>query len=67
MPEAARPGPRVGLCSVCTHARQVISTRGSTFWLCSRAQADPRFRKYPPLPVLTCPGFEALRDDLALE
>lgn len=29
------------------------------FWLCERAVREPtRFRKYPPLPVLRCAGFE---------
>jgi len=36
----------------------VAAARGSTFWLCTRAATDARFRKYPPLPVLRCPGFE---------
>lgn len=48
----------VGLCSVCGYARRIVSGRGSTFWLCERSKRDPSFRKYPPLPVRTCPGFE---------
>jgi hypothetical protein len=28
------------------------------FWLCARSADDPRFAKYPRLPVLRCPGFE---------
>ncbi len=50
--------PAVGLCSACRYAQQVVSGRGSTFWLCGRARDDSRFRKYPPLPVSRCPGFE---------
>jgi hypothetical protein len=50
--------PAVGLCSVCRHVNPVRSARGSLFWRCGRAATDPRFRKYPPLPVLRCPGFE---------
>jgi hypothetical protein len=46
-----------GLCGDCAYARVVDSGR-STFYLCERALTDPRFRKYPPLPVLTCPGYE---------
>ena len=53
-----RPDPRVGLCSVCAHARAVSSARGSTFWMCERALTEPGYRKYPPLPVRGCPGFE---------
>jgi hypothetical protein len=47
----------VGLCARCDHARRVTSAKGSTFWLCERSRADPRFRKYPPLPVRHCLGF----------
>lgn len=52
--------PSVGLCSICIHARRVANTRGSIFWLCDRALADPRFRKYPALPVVSCFGFESV-------
>ena len=48
----------VGLCGRCTFAQQIPSSRGSVFWLCERAESDPRFRKYPPLPVRHCVGFE---------
>jgi hypothetical protein len=40
------------------HARTIRSAKGSEFWLCERAQSDPHFKKYPPLPVLRCSGFE---------
>ena len=50
--------PRVGLCSLCLNARQIQSGKGSLFWLCELSQRDPRFRKYPPLPVARCDGFE---------
>ena len=53
----------VGLCSACRHARTVTSARGSTFWLCELSVADARFRKYPPLPVVRCPGFETPAPD----
>ena len=32
--------------------------RGSTFWRCRRADGEPRFLRYPPLPVSHCDGFE---------
>jgi hypothetical protein len=48
----------VGLCPVCTHAQVQQSARGSRFWRCLRADDDPRFRRYPPLPVRACPGLE---------
>lgn len=55
------PAPFPGLCGDCAHARVVDSGR-STFYLCERALGDPRFDKYPVLPVLACPGYQ--RPDL---
>lgn len=49
----------VGLCGGCVHARRVVSDRGSAFLLCGRAATERRFARYPQLPVLRCPGFEA--------
>ncbi|HEX9621040.1 MAG TPA: hypothetical protein VF989_12945 [Polyangiaceae bacterium] len=49
----------VGLCAECRHARKVTSVKRSTFWMCRRSAADARYRKYPPLPVIACDGFEA--------
>ncbi|PYM41996.1 MAG: hypothetical protein DME12_09535 [Candidatus Rokuibacteriota bacterium] len=52
----------MGLCALCRHARSVTSARGSTFVLCGRSAFDPRFPKYPALPVLRCEGVEPERD-----
>lgn len=49
---------RVGLCADCTSLRRVTSSRDYAFYLCGRAASDPRFAKYPVLPVLTCRGFD---------
>ena len=38
--------------------RRVESERGSVFYLCGRAATDPRFPKYPRLPVRECAGHE---------
>lgn len=46
-----------GLCGDCAHARVVDGGR-SSFYLCERALADQRYRKYPVLPVLACPGYQ---------
>ena len=54
-----RPSPRAGLCDSCRHQRLVHNTRGSTFSLCQRSRSDPRFPRYPRVPVLNCTGFEA--------
>jgi hypothetical protein len=53
-----------GLCAACRHGRRTANKRGSSFWLCERSKTDPRFVRYPALPVLACPGFE-LRSDPA--
>lgn len=47
-----------GLCATCVHARRVVSGRGSEFLMCGRAKSDPRFARYPALPVTFCPGHE---------
>jgi hypothetical protein len=49
----------VGLCARCAFASPQAGARGSRFWRCRRADADPAFARYPALPVLRCPGFEA--------
>ena len=46
-----------GLCDRCIHQRVVHSGRGSEFSLCERSFDDPRFPKYPRVPVGSCPGF----------
>ena len=45
------------------HQRLVRSGRGSRFSLCERSFDDPRFPKYPRVPVLSCPGFERRCDE----
>lgn len=47
----------IGLCARCVHAKQIETPR-SVFWMCGLAATDPRFPKYPRLPVLQCAGFE---------
>jgi len=56
--EAQRRG--IGLCADCRFMRVIESDRGSTFYLCERSTTDPRFPKYPRLPVLRCAGYESL-------
>lgn len=48
---------RVGLCLDCRHSRTVENRRGKVFYLCRLSRSDPRFPKYPPLPVIRCPGY----------
>jgi hypothetical protein len=63
---APPPLPEVGLCSICRHARPQASARGARFWRCERAASDPAYRRYPPLPVRTCAGFEPGEADARL-
>jgi hypothetical protein len=56
-------GPH-GLCETCVHAR-VVPTPRSEFVLCGRSADDPRYAKYPRLPVHACAGYEAARNDPA--
>ena len=51
----------VGLCASCVHAVRQEGARGSQFWRCLRADDDPAYRRYPPLPVRSCPGHETAR------
>ena len=53
----------VGLCAACSNARRIESRRGSAFYLCGRAEAEPAYERYPGLPVRECAGFEALRPE----
>jgi hypothetical protein len=50
---------RFGLCGHCSHGQTLDSKTGSRFLFCGRARLDPRYAKYPPMPVFACPGFEA--------
>jgi hypothetical protein len=47
------------LCASCRQARAIVSSRGSVFTRCERSNNDPRFPRYPTLPVLACPGYDA--------
>lgn len=58
---------QVGLCLVCEHTRLVQTPRGSTFHRCARAEVDPRYAKYPRLPVMQCAGFQPCADATAAE
>ena len=53
-----RESENAGLCESCVHTQVVTSARGSNFYLCRLSFVDPRFAKYPALPVRQCPGYE---------
>lgn len=46
-----------GLCGACAMHRRIVTSRGSTFFYCTRVDTDPAYVKYPRLPVLLCPGY----------
>jgi hypothetical protein len=46
-----------GLCATCAHVETIRSDRSSIFYQCLLSARDPRFVKYPRLPVLVCPGY----------
>ncbi len=46
------------MCASCRHVQRVDSARGSRFYLCGRSRTDPRYPKYPRLPVRDCAGYE---------
>jgi hypothetical protein len=50
--------PELGLCADCVNAQRIQSSKGSVFLLCALSKTDPRFAKYPRLPVLSCSGYE---------
>ena len=58
--EQARRKDGWGLCASCRHLVVVTTDRGSVFAQCGLAKVDPRFRKYPPLPVIVCSGHQQL-------
>jgi hypothetical protein len=50
---------RIGLCATCRYSRTVAGAR-SVFYLCERSFSDPRFPRYPSLPVIKCEGYVAV-------
>jgi hypothetical protein len=59
VPRSSPQSNQAGLCESCRHARRIESDRGSVFYLCELSTSDPRFAKYPALPVIQCPGYSA--------
>ncbi|MFQ5512309.1 MAG: DUF418 domain-containing protein [Candidatus Krumholzibacteriia bacterium] len=46
-----------GQCATCRHAARVTSNRNGVFYRCRLAEREPRFVKYPRLPMRSCPGY----------
>ena len=47
-----------GLCANCLHSSRIESAHRSVFILCKLFLTDPRYTKYPLLPVLSCDGYK---------
>ena len=47
-----------GLCDSCRHQNLIDNTRVSLFSLCELSKTDPRFPKYPRVPVTACDGYD---------
>jgi hypothetical protein len=43
--------------------RFIESRKGSAFVMCEYSKIDPRFAKYPRLPVMTCKAFAENKTD----
>jgi propionyl-CoA synthetase len=54
----SRLGADPGLCWACRHSKVNETRRGTAYIRCTRAEWDDRLRRYPPLPVLSCVGYE---------
>jgi hypothetical protein len=52
----ARLPTEPGLCATCAHL-ELVASRRSVFARCALSDSDPRFPRYPPLPVLRCAGW----------
>ena len=61
MAEGLSTKPQIGLCTDCCYIREIVSGKGSRFFYCLRSETDQRYRKYPALPVVHCPGYETRR------
>jgi hypothetical protein len=57
MRDVERDKTKLGLCADCRYAQRIESSKGSVFTLCTLSKSNPRFPKYPRLPVLACKGY----------
>jgi hypothetical protein len=56
-----------GLCDKCRHVKKLSNAKGSTFYMCHLAESQPKFPRYPRLPVLKCDGFELAPPTVGIE
>ena len=53
------------LCQTCQHCRQIVSGKGSRFFLCQLSQEDGRYAKYPQQPIVRCAGYASGNENKA--
>lgn len=56
-PPSAQEIYGAGCCEHCEHSHVQRGTNDKRFWRCRLSEDDPRFPRYPPLPVIRCVGF----------
>jgi hypothetical protein len=54
--------PDPGLCGTCVHSQTIVSSKGSRFLMCRISAIDPRYPKYPQLPVRSCAAHQPHTD-----
>lgn len=47
-----------GICATCLHVTIIRSDRGTIFYRCRLSDHDPKFSRYPRLPVRICKGWK---------
>ncbi len=51
---------KIGLCFSCRYGNRIVSGKGSIFLQCQKHFENPRYPKYPEIPVVDCSGYEVL-------
>jgi hypothetical protein len=41
--------------------RRLVASKRSVFLFCALSETEPRFPRYPPLPVVACDGYREER------
>jgi hypothetical protein len=54
---------RLGLCARCEFGRLFRSGHDVTFVSCERSRTDPDYPRFPTIPMVRCPGFQASGED----
>ena len=51
-----------GLCETCRWVRVIQTQKGTVYHWCGHSRVDPRFPRYPRLPVMNCTAFREGED-----